>query len=475
MYVIRPQGVSRSISHWSRGVAISGVRFWNLTASQPAATAASIRANAFSRSPLWLMPISPVMYTGWPLPMWREPTARRLAGRVTGEDATGVVPSVFRGLRDFGPSASESGTEQPGGDLTDRPVAAVRGGDGTGGGPYDVMCSGDGDGPADQAEARQVVDVVAGVEHPLRRDAVLLAPLLEREVLAVDAVQNRDLELTGPSGDDRVGLGGQDQYGQARAAQRRDPETVTAMHGDGLVSVRIDQHPVIGLGAVEVEYDRVDVVAGRGGGGVEQRRQRAGPLEIGRLVDLQHPGRVGAHQRGAAEEAVAGGAEAVDAHRVRGARLQQVLRAVLAARPGGFVMVHTERSGRGIFGAAVVPPDEAVEGRDGVRGVRAAVDDRGDHAVDLLAGDERAGALHQQHHVGGRAAHRLVRVHRVQDGGFTGGGVPGDGDRAQHDLGAGRAGDRGDGRVIGGDHHGADPAGAGAGEHRAGDQRYAAE
>src|SRR5882757_3573773 len=275
MYVIRPQGVSRSISHWSRGVAISGVRFWNLTASQPAATAASIRANAFSRSPLWLMPISPVMYTGWPLPMWREPTARRLAGRVTGEDATGVVPSVFRGLRDFGPSASESGTEQPGGDLTDRPAAAVRGGDGTGGGPYDVMGSSDGDGPADQAEARQVVDVVAGVEHPLRRDAVLLAPLLEREVLAVDAVQNRDLELTGPSGDDRVGLGGQDQYGQARAAQRRDPETVTAMHGDGLVSVRIDQHPVIGLGAVEVEYDRVDIVAGRGGGGVEQRGRRA--------------------------------------------------------------------------------------------------------------------------------------------------------------------------------------------------------
>lgn len=48
------------MSHWSRGVQISGVRFWNFTASQPASAAASISANAFSRSPLWLMPISPV-------------------------------------------------------------------------------------------------------------------------------------------------------------------------------------------------------------------------------------------------------------------------------------------------------------------------------------------------------------------------------------------------------------------------------
>ena len=60
MYVIRPQGVSRSMSHWSRGVQISGVRFWNLTASQPASAAASMSAKALSRSPLWLMPISPV-------------------------------------------------------------------------------------------------------------------------------------------------------------------------------------------------------------------------------------------------------------------------------------------------------------------------------------------------------------------------------------------------------------------------------
>ena len=36
MYVMRPQGVSRSMFHWSLGTQSSGVRFWNFTASQPA-------------------------------------------------------------------------------------------------------------------------------------------------------------------------------------------------------------------------------------------------------------------------------------------------------------------------------------------------------------------------------------------------------------------------------------------------------
>ena len=33
---MRPHGVSRMTSRWSVGTQISGVRFWNLTASQPA-------------------------------------------------------------------------------------------------------------------------------------------------------------------------------------------------------------------------------------------------------------------------------------------------------------------------------------------------------------------------------------------------------------------------------------------------------
>jgi hypothetical protein len=49
------------MSHWSRGVQISGVRFWNFTASQPASAAWSMSASALPSSPLWLIPISPVM------------------------------------------------------------------------------------------------------------------------------------------------------------------------------------------------------------------------------------------------------------------------------------------------------------------------------------------------------------------------------------------------------------------------------
>ncbi len=122
-----------------------------------------------------------------------------------------------------------------------------------------------------------------------------------------------------------------------------------------------------------------------------------------------------------------------------------------------------------------VAPDEAVEGRDGVRGVGAVRDDRVDDAVDVLADDEGAGALHEQDHVDGRAVQRLVGVHGVQDGGLGGRGVTGDGGGPQHDLGAGLAGGGGDGLVVGGDHDiGHQPAGA-ALAHGAGHQRYAAD
>ena len=66
-----------------------GVRFWNLTASQPAAAAASIRAMAFASSPLWLMPISPVTYTGRPAPTSRSPIFRTGASR--DQDLLGMI------------------------------------------------------------------------------------------------------------------------------------------------------------------------------------------------------------------------------------------------------------------------------------------------------------------------------------------------------------------------------------------------
>src|SRR5215813_7028754 len=82
MYVRRPQGVSRSMCHWSRGTHFSGVRFWNFTASAPASTAPSMRRLASSSEPLWLMPISAITYTGAPAPTHLLPMRTRALSRV---------------------------------------------------------------------------------------------------------------------------------------------------------------------------------------------------------------------------------------------------------------------------------------------------------------------------------------------------------------------------------------------------------
>src|SRR5262245_43291647 len=71
---MRPQGVSRSRDHCSRGTHSSGVRFWNLTASAPERQAASIIRLASSREPLWLIPISAITKIGSPSPTRRLPT-----------------------------------------------------------------------------------------------------------------------------------------------------------------------------------------------------------------------------------------------------------------------------------------------------------------------------------------------------------------------------------------------------------------
>jgi len=212
----------------------------------------------------------------------------------------------------------------------------------------------------------------------------------------------------------------------------------------------------------KVEYDRVDVVEGREGAGpvgVVDRGEGAGADHVTGLVDFQDARGVGLHQHGAAEEAVPPVAEAVGAHGVGGAGLHEFLGAVLAARAAGLVVVDTEGAGRAARGkwawcvrrrVRVLPPYEAVEGRDGVGGVRAAGYDGLGDPVDLLAGDEGAGALHEQDDVHGRAAVRgLVGVHRVQDGSFAGRGVARDVGGAQYDLGAGGAGDLGDRGVVG--------------------------
>src|SRR5262245_35784468 len=84
MYVMRPQGVSRSTRHCSAGTHRSGVRFWNFTASAPAKQAPSTSLRASSSEPLWLMPISAMTKTGSPSPTQRGPMRTRAAGAVMG-------------------------------------------------------------------------------------------------------------------------------------------------------------------------------------------------------------------------------------------------------------------------------------------------------------------------------------------------------------------------------------------------------
>src|SRR6478609_7534000 len=194
MYVIRPQGVSRSMSHWSRGVQISGVRFWNLTASQPASAATSISARASSSEPLWLMPISPTMYDGLPGPTTRSPNKRSRVGSTV--EKSGICAVMVELL-----------SEQPFGDLTDRPPATSCCRHRAGSCPNGAVRVGDRDRPTDEVETGKVVDVVADVEHARRVNALLRAPLGEGIALGGDAVQARHLELVGARTHDAVHLG----------------------------------------------------------------------------------------------------------------------------------------------------------------------------------------------------------------------------------------------------------------------------
>ncbi|MDF9806163.1 hypothetical protein M2436_004710 [Streptomyces sp. HB372] len=181
-----------------------------------------------------------------------------------------------------------------------------------------------------------------------------------------------------------------------------------------------------------------------------------------------------------AEEAVAVGAEARRVHRVGGAGLQVVLGAVLAAGAYGLVVVDAVRS---LLDRVPVAPDEAVERGDRDSRVRALVGHRPGDAVDVLAGDERAGALDEEDHVDGPGALGLVDVHRVQHGRFAGGRVARDGGGALDavqpvggpQVGGGAPGGLGDRPVVGGDDDVGDLGGAERGADGAGDQGDAAD
>src|SRR6478609_7168413 len=228
-----PHGVSRSMSHWSRGTHSSGVRFWNFTASQPASAATWIRARASSSSPLWLMPISATTYAGWPGPTTRSPKRRnRVGSTVEMSGTTAVMVELL--------------SEQPRGDLTDRPSAALGGGHRAGSCPYGAVRVGDRDWPTDEVEAGKVVDVVADVEHAGRVEALLGAPPRERGALGVDPVQAGDAELVRAGPHDGVLLGREDEQAVARPTERGGAEPVASVDRDRLVAARVDPGPVVG-------------------------------------------------------------------------------------------------------------------------------------------------------------------------------------------------------------------------------------
>ncbi|GFN06592.1 hypothetical protein Smic_51480 [Streptomyces microflavus] len=138
---------------------------------------------------------------------------------------------------------------------------------------------------------------------------------------------------------------------------------------------------------------------------------------------------------------------------------------------------------RALLDRGPVAPDEPVERGDGDGRVGALVGHRPGDPVDVLAGDERAGALDEEDHVDGAGALGLVRVQRVQDGRLAGGGVARDGGGALHavqpvggaEVGGGGAGGLRDGGVVGGDDDVGDLGGAERGADGTGHQGDAAD
>ena len=200
---------------------------------------------------------------------------------------------------------------------------------------------GHGDRPADQLEAREVVDVVAEVGDASSGMSRSERPRRQRRGLVVAALQHLDPQLAGAGGDDGVGLGRQDQHRHPRRAQQADAHAVRAADAHELLAALTDQHRVVGVHAVEVGDDGVHVDRLRcppGAPTTRGERGRQGQLLLG--VDLDRV-RLG-HQRDAdpAEEAVLRAAEARGIHHVEGAGLEELGLAVLPARaaPASWLM-----------------------------------------------------------------------------------------------------------------------------------------
>ena len=230
------------------------------------------------------------------------------------------------------------------GEVSDRAAAAGSVQDHACRGEDERVRAGDGDGPAHQFKAREVVDVVAEIGDARERDAVLGGPLAQRGGLVVDALPYVDPQLAGSRGDDRVGLGGEDQHGDAGAPQPRDAHPVGSADPHQLAAVGLQQRRVVGVDAVEVRDDGGDIDRDPHPGGTAARSPGRGQLLFG--VDLDRRALRDFDESDTAEEPVACGAEAGGIHHVEGAGLEIVGLAVLASRSDARVVVHAVRDAR---------------------------------------------------------------------------------------------------------------------------------
>ena len=102
------------------------------------------------------------------------------------------------------------------------------------------------DGEPDDFEALGVVDVVADVRDRLEVDPARCRLLAEHRQLLLDPLQAGDAELPRPRAHDRSGLHRDDERVHAGLVQPAQAEPVRATAADGLATVAVHPHVVVG-------------------------------------------------------------------------------------------------------------------------------------------------------------------------------------------------------------------------------------
>ena len=292
-------------------------------------------------------------------------------------------------------------------------------------------------------------------------------PLEKRADLVVESLAHVDAEFACAGRHDRVDLGREDEQRNPGFAQHPHPHPVGTVGDHELRAVFAHEHSVVGVHAVEVGDDGVDVDRRQGARCVEGAGEHGCHGELVERVDLDRVPFVDGHDPDGSEEPVARGAEARRAHDVEGAGLPVLRVAVLAARAERVVVVDPGCP------VGVEPPQEGV-GRHRREHRVAVVVDPGDRLLEGHRVDEGARGLDEDEHARAHPA-ALEHVERVQQCRLRAGRVGGERRRAVHDVGAGGERGRCDLGVVGGDHDPVDRGGALCAADGAGEERRSAD